>query len=89
MFVEMVGGDGMGMGFELNQDQTAAKTGRCSGSRGNAPKRSNTCRQRDVLDWIPTVIVNFFSCCKLDEGNEIFASCQDQTFKVEELGYGL
>lgn len=43
MFVEMVGGDGMG--FDLNQgqkDQTAGKRGRGSGSRGNPPKRSNS-----------------------------------------------
>jgi len=42
MFVEMVGGDGMN--FDLNQDQTAGKRGRSSGSRGNAAKRSNHCR---------------------------------------------
>ncbi|XP_061371945.1 uncharacterized protein LOC133314478 [Gastrolobium bilobum] len=41
MFVEMVGGDGMS--FDLNQDQTAAKRGRCGGSRGNAAKRTNSC----------------------------------------------
>ncbi|TKY61552.1 DnaJ-like subfamily B member 6 [Spatholobus suberectus] len=40
MFVEMVGGDGMG--FDLNQDQTAGKRGRVNGSRDNAAKRSNS-----------------------------------------------
>lgn len=42
MFVEMVGGDGMN--FDMNQNQTAGKRGRSSGSRGNAAKRSNHCR---------------------------------------------
>ncbi|RDX70039.1 DnaJ-like subfamily B member 6 [Mucuna pruriens] len=40
MFVEMVGGDGIG--FDLNQDQTAGKQGRVNGSRGNAAKRTNS-----------------------------------------------
>lgn len=40
MFVEMVGGDGIG--FDLNQDQTAGKRGRVNGSRGNSAKRSNS-----------------------------------------------
>ncbi|XP_020213061.1 dnaJ homolog subfamily B member 6 [Cajanus cajan] len=40
MFVEMVGGDGIG--FDLNQDHTAGKRGRVNGSKGNAPKRSNS-----------------------------------------------
>ncbi|KAG4916810.1 hypothetical protein JHK85_055266 [Glycine max] len=43
MFVEMVGEDhGHGIGFDLNQDQTAGKRGRVNGSKGNAPKRSNS-----------------------------------------------
>jgi len=40
MFVEMVGGDGIGI--DLNQDQMAGKRGRVNGSRGNAAKRSNS-----------------------------------------------
>ncbi|CAI8615378.1 unnamed protein product [Vicia faba] len=39
MWVEMVGGDGMGC--DLKQDQMAGKRGRSSGSKGNAAKRSN------------------------------------------------
>nr|XP_025662419.1 dnaJ homolog subfamily B member 6 isoform X2 [Arachis hypogaea] len=40
MFVEMVGGDGVS--FDCNQDQTAGKRGRGSGSRGNPAKRTNS-----------------------------------------------
>nr|XP_025603747.1 dnaJ homolog subfamily B member 6 isoform X2 [Arachis hypogaea] len=40
MFVEMVGGDGVS--FDSNQDQTAGKRGRGSGSRGNPAKRTNS-----------------------------------------------
>ncbi|ESW35330.1 hypothetical protein PHAVU_001G226300 [Phaseolus vulgaris] len=40
MFVEMVGGDGIGI--DLSQDQMAGKRGRVNGSRGNAAKRSNS-----------------------------------------------
>ncbi|CAJ1868921.1 unnamed protein product [Sphenostylis stenocarpa] len=40
MFVEMVGGDGIGI--DLNQDQTAGKRGRVNGSRGTAAKRNNS-----------------------------------------------
>ncbi|KAH1259255.1 DnaJ subfamily B member 6 [Glycine max] len=43
MFVDMVGGDhGHGIGVDLNQDRTAGKRGRVYGSKGNAPKRSNS-----------------------------------------------
>ncbi|KAL2345628.1 hypothetical protein Fmac_006913 [Flemingia macrophylla] len=41
MFVEMVGGDEIA--FDFNQNQTAGKRGRVNGSRGSAPKRSNSC----------------------------------------------
>ncbi|XP_057439034.1 uncharacterized protein LOC130730910 [Lotus japonicus] len=42
MFVEMVGGDGMS--FDLDQDQTAGKRARGSGSKGSAAQRSTSCR---------------------------------------------
>ncbi|KAE9593711.1 putative DnaJ domain-containing protein [Lupinus albus] len=41
MFMEIVGGDEMS--FELNHDPTAGKRGRVGGSKGNAPKRTNSC----------------------------------------------
>ncbi|KAK7397132.1 hypothetical protein VNO78_18299 [Psophocarpus tetragonolobus] len=42
MFVEMVGGDGMG--FDLNHNPTAGKRGCVNGSKGNAPRRTTNSR---------------------------------------------
>lgn len=40
MFVEMVGGDGMG--FDLNEDPTARKKARVNTSKVTVPKRSTS-----------------------------------------------
>ncbi|GMI85029.1 hypothetical protein like AT1G56300 [Hibiscus trionum] len=42
MFADIVGGDGMS--FDVNNDPTEAKRARVTSSKGNAAKRSSSCR---------------------------------------------
>lgn len=42
MFAEMVGGEGMMMGLDMNEDQTASKKARVTASKTHAAKRGTS-----------------------------------------------